>query len=137
MSKKGSGMDSEKKEELLGKLIDHQGNELKVREQEIGIQKDEVALKREEQAHQKELAEQSIKAQLEDAKLKQSYFLAANKRQALVIISVVVAVLAFLITSMMMNKENFAERIFDIVMGGAAGFAIAYIKLHKASGERE
>lgn len=116
--------DKEKnKEEFIGEFIALQEKEIEFKTEELKIRKEESAFRSAELKHNQAIAEKSISAQLEDSKLKQSYFLTANLRKSVLIGIAMLSVLGFLIFSMVNNNTDFAARLFDIIVGGLGGFA--------------
>lgn len=109
--------------QFINRFLEVQSAEIEVKLREFEVKHAEIACQKEDQQHNKEIAMQSIAAQLEDQKLKQKAFLSANNNQFWLIVIGIIAVTAFLIYAMSVGKESFAAKIFDLAIGAIGGFA--------------
>lgn len=117
----------DKREAIVEQFLTVQAQEAEVKLRELQVREAEILCQKEDQLHNKEIAEKSILAQLEDAKLKQTYFLEVNRSRFWLVIVITVVVLAFLLASMFMGKEAFVGRLFDTLIGALGGFAIGKV----------
>lgn len=119
------------KQHMVERFLAVQEKEIDVKFKELEIRKEEIDCQKEDQKHNKDMAEKAIDAQLEDSRLRQTYFLSVNLRKNILIGFITLIVFGFLIAAMVMDKEGFAERVMDIMIGGLGGFAIGYFVKNK------
>lgn len=118
---------ADRREAIVEQFLTVQAQEAEVKLRELQVREAEIACQKEDQIHNKEIAEKSISAQLEDARLKQNYFLEVNRSRFWLVIVITVVFLAFLLASMFMGKEAFVGRLFDTLIGALGGFAISKV----------
>lgn len=103
--------------ELIEQFLEVQNREIQLKSQELDVKRDELA-------HNKEIAKDSIAAQLEDSKIKADYFSKTNLRKSVLLGMCIVGLLGFLAYSMHTGQTDFAERVLDILIGAAGGFFV-------------
>lgn len=91
---------------------------------ELDTRKQEIECNKHESDNNRAVAEQSIKAQLEDNKVRAEYFNKKDSRKTKLMGGCLISVLTFLLLSMYMGQTDFAYDIVKIIVGAVAGYFI-------------
>lgn len=110
------------KRELFSQFLDNQAKEMDVRQEEAKASAIDAETRRMEIEHNKEIATQSIGAQLEDSKLKAGYFSTVETNRYKLGMVALVLFFIFMLAAMFSDNTQFAGDIIKVVIGAVGGY---------------